>query len=235
MRRSTIRRSPYSPRAVGQITVRRLCPELYLRDGTVAGTPILVAGTATGWPPGVNLPIETGTTATTAGGGFLTPFAMRFSFDQLRNFTELQGVFDYYRINWVKVFITYNHNSSTAGGTSQLPSIYYYHDRDDDIPVNPDILRERMGVRRFTFTADKRTLCIRIKPTMMMDAGTATTTVDAIITRPRFIDSTISNIEFFGCKGYFANALWPATAAGTNPVSSFKIDVQMSVTLKGVI
>lgn len=223
-------------RSIGGITIRRLCPELYLRDGPTIGIPVLVAGTATGWPAGVALPMTLGTSTPCAGGGWLTPFSFQFSVNQLKSFTELQPVFDMYRLNWVKVFITYNSNVATTGSVASLPAISWYPDYDDDVVSVPDLIRERMGVRRLAFSADRRTVCLKVLPKMQMAVGTDLTQVDAVVTRPRFVDCTESDVQFFGVKGYIENAGWAARdPVSTEPMTSFKVDVQMSVTLRGVI
>lgn len=175
-----------------------------------------------------------GTTAASNGPGYNVPFAMRFSLSQIQNVAEFVGLFDYYRINWIKVYVTYQHNVSTASGTSTLPTLFVVPDYDDAVPEGPGALRERMGLRIKPFTADKRTRAFKLRPRRLVAVMREDTALAPVaVGSTGWLDMSTPEVPHYGFKGYIANVALPATGAG--PITtSFRIDIQMSVSFRGV-
>lgn len=209
------------------MTVVRNVNEFFLSNGLVAGVPTIAGGPTFG-------AMVLGTTAASNGPGYNVPFAMRFSLTQMQNYAEFLTIFDYYRLNWVKVYITYQHNVSTASGTSTLPTLFVVPDFDDAIPEGAGALRERMGLRIKPFSADKRTRAFKIRPRRKIGVMREDTTLAPLaVNTAGWLDLSNADVPHYGYKGYIANVALPAT--GGDPVStSFRIDIQMSVSFRGV-
>lgn len=219
----------YSGRDRGEMHVRRLCSETFLTSGLVAGTPVISGGPTAPF-------FFLGTTAGSSGPGFNIPFTMHFKLSQMQNYTEISTVFDQARINWVKVTITYQHNVSTASGSSTMPTLFWGPDYDDSIPVGAGALRERMSLQMCEFTSTERTHVMRItpRPTVYALDSTAGAPSASIVSSDRWISAVGGlNVNHFGVKGYLANVALPAEAPGAPVTTSFRIDVQMDVTFRG--
>lgn len=211
---------------LGNFTTSRLVTEFFVTNTVAAGVP--------GVQGGPTLPcVVLGTTAASTGPGFNVPFAMQFAASQIQNFTELNAIFDHYRINYAKVLITYQHNVSTASGTSTLPTLLWVPDYDDGLPVGAGTLRERSGVEICEFTTDKRTHAMFLRPRHLgyvFDSATAASVAGDSATG--WIDVAAGNAGHFGIKGYLANVELPATGVG--PYStSFRFDVELNLTFRG--
>jgi len=211
---------------LGNFTTTRLVTEFFVTNTVAAGVP--------GIQGGPTLPcIVLGTTAASTGPGFNIPFAMQFAASQVQNFTELNAIFDHYKINWAKVHITYQHNVSTASGTSTMPTLLWVPDYDDGIPVGPGSLRERAGLEVCEFTSDKRTQVMFLRPRCLgyvFNSATATSVAGDSMTG--WIDVAADNTGHFGIKGYLANVELPATGVGPF-TSSFRFDVELNISFRG--
>jgi len=207
-------RTPRTPR--GQMTVRRLNEPMYIVNSSVQGVPA-ITGT------NMNSLLTFGTPAASVGPGYNIPFAMRFSLSQIANYTELSAIFDQYRILGVKVFVSYQHNVSTASATSSLPSLQWFVDYDDNTPpTNASEVRQRMGVITKRYSADKVCFAMSLRPRPIFTAGTA------IVPYGTWYDTALPSEILYGLKGLLNNVNLPAL--GTDPYStSFKIDVQYVV------
>lgn len=216
--RIPIPRTPRIPR--GQMTVRRLNMPMYITNTIVEGVPT-ITGTNT------NNLLTLGTVVAALGAGYNIPFAMKFSLNQLTNYTELTNIFDQYRILGVKVFMNYQHNVSTAGGTSSLPILQYFPDFDDNTPpANAPELRERMGVITKRYSADKVCFAMPVRPRPIFTAGTA------MVPYGTWYDcQTNPGENHFGIKGLISNVNLPPNSA---VATSFKVDVQYVVQFRSL-
>lgn len=213
--RIPIPRTPRIP--MGRMTVRRLNLPLYINNTSVEGVPT-ISTTETN----VNALLTLGTPALSNGAGYNIPFAMKFSLSQLVNYTELTNVFDQYRILGVKVFVSYQHNVSTAGGTSSLPSLQYFPDFDDNTPpTSAQAVRERMGVITKRYSADRVCFAMSVRPRPIFTAGTA------MVPYGTWYDcQTNPNENHYGIKGIINNVNLPPSST---IATSFKFDVQYVV------
>lgn len=212
---------------LGEMTTTRLVTEFFVTNTVAAGVP--------GIQGGPTLPaLVLGTTAASTGPGYNIPFALQFALSQVQNSTEISAVFDQYRINWVKVLVTYQHNVSTASGTSTLPSLLWVPDYDDSVAVGPGALREHAGVELCEFGGEKRTHVARIQPrhaTATLDATSGTIVFGGMGGR-EFLDVGAANTPHYGLKGYIANVELPATGVGPF-TTSFRFDIKMNITFRG--
>lgn len=207
------------------MTVRRLAPVLYLNNA-VSGT----NGNAETVPASPVNGLFTFTTPTATGGwGWNIPFSMQFSLNQLMNVTELTNIFDQYRILGVKVFVSWNHNVSTASATSSLPGLMWFVDYDDATPPTGDEVRERMGVMTKRWSADRVTQVMTVRPRPIFTAGTA------MVPYGTWFDcQTNPNTVHYGIKGQFTNIALPSRASGDPVITSFRIDVQYVVQFRAL-
>lgn len=218
--------SRFGDRRLGEMTTTRLVTEFFLTNTVALGVPGIQGG-----PTLASMLL--GTTAASTGPGYNIPFALQFAISQVQNGTEIVQVFDQYRINWAKVFITYQHNVSTASGSSTMPTLLWFPDFDDAIPVGPGSCREHAGCEIREFTADKRTHVMKVTPRFLgglFDVAAGAPTWAR--TESGWIDVGTTNIAHYGIKGYLANVELPAT--GIEPyTTSFRIDVQLNISLRG--
>lgn len=211
----------------GEFKTARLVTEFFVTNTVAAGVPGIQGGPSV---PAIVL----GTTAASSGPGYNIPFAMQFCLSQVQNSTELGAIFDQYRITWARVNVTYQHNVSTASGTSTMPSLFWVADYDDAIPVGAGGLREHAGVEMVPFSADKRMQVARVTPCFSGatydPVGPATLFGEAA--KRGWLDIGAPNTLHYGLKGYLANVELPATGVG--PFStSFRFDVELGVTFRG--
>lgn len=179
----------------------------------------------------INNMLLIGTPAVATGGwGYDIPFTMKFTHAAMINNGELTALFDLYKIVGVKVFVTYNHNVSTASGTSGMPSLIWWPDPDNAAVETVSDIRERMGLIRKPYTSDKRTRCMTLKSPRKMAALFDEATGALNVAQPLrgWTDCDDVNIPHYGIKGMLENVQLP-TVAGT---SFFKFDVQLIVQYK---
>lgn len=216
MRRVAVRRPRPMYRRLrdpGFMTVRRLNDATFLVNTAAGGANIV--GT------NVNGLMTLGTPVLGFGYGNLIPFSMQFSLNQIAAVAELADVFEQYRIMGVKVFITYQHNVSTASGTSGMPGIQWYPDFDDNTPpATESEVRQRMGVHSKKWSADRTTVAMYVRPRPIFTAGRAT------VPYGTWYDCQTNPGEVhYGIKGLFHNVLLSTTERTT----TFKIDVQYTI------
>lgn len=211
---------------MGNFTTTRFVTEFFVTNTVAIGVP--------GIQGGPTLPaLILGTTAASTGPGYNVPFAMQFALSQVQNATEISAVFDQYRVNWVKVFITYQHNVSTASGSSTMPTLFWVPDYDDSVAIGPGALREHAGLDIREFTADNRTHVLKLEPRFhggIYDASAGAGTWGAV--ERGWIDVAAQNTAHYGVKGYIANVELPATGVGPY-TTSFRIDVQINLSFRG--
>lgn len=169
-------------------------------------------------------------TVASGGWGYDIPFSMKFTHAAMINNAELTALFDVYKIVGVKVFVTYNHNVSTASGTSGMPSIIWWPDPDNAAVETVTDIRERMGLIRKPYTSDKRTRVLTLRYPKKMAALFDQATGALNVSQPirGWTDCDDVNIPHYGIKGMLENVQLPTTA-GT---SFFKFDVQLMVQYK---
>lgn len=208
----------------------RMGGQIYITN-TVAGGTVTIQGDA-----GANvnnmlsLGAVPGAVASTGGWGFDIPFTLKFTAANIINIGEIQALFDLYKIVSCKVYVTYNHNVSTASGTSGLPGIMWFRDPDNAAVEDPFAIRERMGVVRKSFTPEKRTRVMWIKYPRKMGAIFDEATGALNVAQPMggWTDLDDINIPHYGIKGMLTNVQLPTTL-GT---SFFKFEVRFGLKLK---
>lgn len=212
------------PPRYGYTRIKRHCNEIFLNNAVSSAGAVLIGGTNT------NSMLTIGTITATTGWGYYVPWSLQFTPANLQNWTELSALFDQYRIRNVKVTWTYQHNTSTASGTSGLPIQYWVEDHDDSAPVGMGALRERMGLRHKAFTSDAIECTMYVRPTTAGPLYDGATGSYASLSSP-WCDCGALNVSWTGLKGVLCGVQLPATA---DVVTSFKIDVEYDVEFKSV-
>lgn len=206
------------------MTVRRMNDSMWLTNSITAGV-AQIKGTNVNTLWANTAPVQG------IGYGYYIPFAMQFSLNQIAGVAELADIFDQYRLLGVKVFISYQHNVSTAGGTSGLPAIQWFPDFDDATPpATESDLRQRMGVITRRWDSDSVTQVMSVRPRPIYTAGTA------MVPYGTWFDcQTNPNTVHYGLKGILSNVLLPAATGEYDPRSTaFKIDVQYVIQFRGL-
>lgn len=162
--------------------------------------------------------------------GWDLPFTLNFTHAAMINQGELTALFDLYKIVKVDVYVTYQHNVSTAGGTSGMPNLMWWPDPDNAAVETVSDMRERMGLRRKAFTADHRTRKMWVSRPRKMAALFDVATGALNVAQPLggWTDCDDINIPHYGIKGCLENIQAPATAS----VSGFRFDVKFTCVYK---
>lgn len=162
--------------------------------------------------------------------GWDLPFTINFTYAAIINQSELTALFDLYKIVKVEVYATYNHNVSTAGGTSAMPTLMWWPDPDNAAVETVTDMRERMGLRRKAFTADHRTRKMWVSHPRKMAALFDVATGALNVAQPMggWTDCDDINIPHYGIKGCIENMIAPSTAN----VSSVRFDIKFTVVYK---
>jgi len=160
------------------------------------------------------------------------PFSFKFTHANLLNSGEFTALFDQYKILKVQVYATYAHNVSTAGGSTTLPQLSYFIDRDDAVVNSVQELRERMGVKRKQFTSNIRTRVMTVyNPTKMASLfDQATGALNVAMPIRGWVDCNDINIPHYGIKGVFENCL----TSGTANVFAMRLDIKYTVAYRHV-
>lgn len=216
-RRKFARRGALVTRRRGFMLVNRLGPDVFISNSAVGGVPGIY-GTNT------DSNLQLGTVSSTPGWGYYIPFSMQFTMNQIQNFSEFGNLFDQYKLNKVVVKITYQHNVSTAGGSSGLPELQWRVDYDDATPIGPGAFKELMGSTRRSFTSSRNALYMTVyKPRAMLGVNDTT---GLAIGKPvnTYIDIAQPDVPHYGIKGVLSNVLLPADAVNT--LTSFKFETR---------
>lgn len=231
MRRRQLRRKRYNKRnairrlnssSPGYINVNRRLPHISCEALAFAG------GIQTTDPTGTCLTLGTPTQVpgTTAGMNMYdVPFTLAFNLAQITGSGEFTTLFDYYKINGVKVQVKVFPNSAAATGVG-LPWLEFWNDHDDSNPVSALAAREHMGSKQRFFNASKMATSLYVKPTPLADlAGAA-----SAIMPGKWINCANTGIPHYGIKGIIHN-YYLSGSTGQNQVV---FDVAQNLSFKGV-
>jgi len=215
----------------GGFTISRRVPTYYLTNSVTFGVPTLSGGQ--------------GTTMMTTGGvvqhpifgnNYSFPFAMRFTLDQLAEYTDLTGISDRYKIIGVKVKFQYNTDSVTGLATlgqnqpNIVPSVCWVPDYDDDTPLTIAQLNAKTGLRRKPLNNGSFHQ-IKIVPRIAQSAynGSIVTAAYIVPGTRQFINSSYPSVPHYGLKGYIDNFYLNTIANGCSCIT---MDVEFTVQVK---
>lgn len=213
----------------GYLKIVRKCPEFWLQNTTVAGTPRL------GWISGGAEVNYTGTNAVlgtpTLGmnGSFDIPFAMNFRISDIINYSDVVTLADRYRIKGVYVRLIPNFTMNGVQSLYNYPSCQWIVDNDDATPPTVAQLREKMGVKTKTFKPGQY---IGMKVKFPKFEGTVqdnTGTTNAIVMGNKWLNSSSVNVPHYGIKGVISNMDLPVTGSAK---ISIKFDVAYVIEAK---
>lgn len=152
------------------------------------------------------------------------------------NFNEFQALFDYYKINAVKMQVFFTKTTSDQGSTGNssvgMPILLIANDFDDiQETMTLFSMMERVGCRHVQFDASsQRGICHYVKPKVSntvvqtdITTGLTSTSPAGIVFGSQWLDCAISNIVHSGIKVYYDNQ--GLTTAGVIGNISFVFDV----------
>lgn len=155
---------------------------------------------------------------------------------QIPNFAEFQALFDYYKINAVKmqVFFCKNTSDQSGGSTIGMPILLIANDFDDiGETMTLGTMNERVGVRHVQFNADNMNGInhyIKPRPSTVVvqtdiSTGFQSTANAGIPFGTTWLDVAQSNIVHNGIKIFYDNqGMTTATALGN---VTFVFDVEL--------
>lgn len=132
-------------------------------------------------------------------------------------FSEWQALFDYYKINAVKMTLFFTKTtdpvSSTTGASHGMPMLLIANDFDDIAEnMTLDLMNQRVGCRHIQFSSDQYNGInhyIKPKPSYTVvqtaDDGTLTSSNAGIPMGTTWLDCASSNIVHQGVKVYYDN------------------------------
>lgn len=220
--KARVRRIPRVPRNGGTFIIRKV-KELVSTTNGIAG----------GYAITTNNSVVLGTPTAAAGGlnMYDVPFAVIGRLDELSNFTELTGLFDQFKISFIKVKVQSAYIAGT-GAVTPIPFIDYLADHDDGVPPNATSFRDRMGVKTRYFSAVRPSITLSCKPKVIargqLTAAGAQNT--SLVPRPMWVNSAYPETEHYSIKGILRNVYLPASAN----TSVLTWDVSLGVALKDV-
>lgn len=214
-------------RSQGYMNLNRKLDALAILTGGQVGTVTAIDPTATC----ITLGVPTATPGALTGT-FDVPFSMKFRLDQLSGASELTALFDNYKINGVKVKMAQFYNSSSVTSVG-LPWLETFNDHDNSIPEVVAQVRQRMGVKSTYYSATKQvaTLYCKPKPSQALYSNISQGIVPGASykTNP-WLDCSFPTIEHYSIKGIIHN-MW----LGNTGTNRFDIDVELNVSLKGLL
>lgn len=224
-KKNAIRR--LNTRNQGYMNLNRKLEALAIMTSNEIGGVTSIDSTGTCITLGVPTPVPGG-----LAGTYDVPFSLKFRLDQLSGYSELTNLFDQYKINGIKVKMAqfYNTSSLTSVG---LPWLETFSDHDNSIPEVLAQVRQRMYTKSTYFSATKQaaTLYCKPRPSMAIYSNPTTgITPGASYRSAPWIDCSFPNVEHYSIKGIIHN-MW----LGNTGTNRFNIDVEMNVSLKGVI
>lgn len=211
----------------GYMNINRKLETLAILTGNEVGSVQSIDTTGTCITLGIPTPVSGALTGT-----YDVPFSLKFRLDQLSGYSELTALFDQYKVNGVKVKMAqfYNTSSLTSVG---LPWLETFNDHDNSIPEVLGQVRQRMYTKSTYYSASKQvaTLYCKPKPSQAVYSNITSGIVPGASGRINpWLDCSFPNVEHYSIKGIIHN-MW----LGNTGTNRFNIDVEMNVSLKGVI
>lgn len=162
-----------------------------------------------------------GTAGLDTGGGYNFGAGMAFVLSNTVNSTELQALYDRYKINGVKVKIVPLSNTATIGSTQLIPTVMYSVETDDiAIPTALELQQKfNMKERRL----DKPiSIYVRPKPADLIYNTAASNIGNAVPgSRNQYINMTYPDARHYGLKLFFRNVNLNTTAS---TATAFRIE-----------
>lgn len=211
----------------GYMNINRKIDALAILTGGQVGTVTTVDPTGTCLTLGV--PTATPGALT---GTYDVPFSLKFRLDQLSGNSELTALFDSYKINGVKVKMAQFYNTSSVTSVG-LPWLEHFNDHDNSIPEVVAQVRQRMGVKSKYYSATKQVVSMycKPKPSQALYSNISQGIVPGASYKVNpWLDCSFPTIEHYSIKGIIHN-MW----LGNTGANRFDIDVEMNVSLKGLL
>lgn len=170
-------------------------------------------------------------TASPAGNNIYdVPFALQFRMGDLVSSTELQNVFDKYKITSAKVKVQTTLNTAQQN-TVPIPFIDYVADKDDWTPLSTSDFREKMGVKTKYFSGSRPSITMGVKPVPAAEIyNSLTFTGYAVPGKAPFINMAYPDVPHYGIKGVIRNLYLPANLGE----ATLTWDVSLGVALRDV-
>lgn len=165
----------------------------------------------------LNLTAATSSVITTAGGlpGFYDVGACQYFYlNDVPSATDFTNLYDRYRINGVKLQITYLSNQSATNGPSSLPVLNYAVDYDDTVaPSTESVMQQKQDLKTKVLIANKPINIYVKNPKVQVPVPNAGAVLEnAMVKNAGFINCTYPTIPHCGIK-YWLSGLY-AGASG---------------------
>lgn len=156
--------------------------------------------------------------------------AMPFSLLDVANYTVFSSVYDQYKLNWVKVKMTYLSNAASVNGAGLLPEVYYVVDNDDAvIPQSQNSVKAKQGSICFGIgDGNKTSRTITIKPKLAQLVNIGAT--KANIQTGGWVDCNTQTALYYGLKMWITNMYLPAPGTQNTAI---QFDYTYNVSFRG--
>lgn len=181
----------------------------------------------------VNALISTGTGV---GTGYAS-IAFNNLLSQVPQYTEWTALYDYYKITYVKYYVTWistNVDAIQTGDTGVgAPILYYMIDRDDVNAITATAaglqdMRANTRCKRFCFSPSKRQCTFGFKPSLLSENYSSTTSSGYTIMYDKWIDCN-DDLPHWGTKMMFHT---PSPSGNPSRANYFEIEAAYYVSLK---
>lgn len=153
----------------------------------------------------------TGASPGAPAGLYDVAFSMKFSLNQLQNFTDITQISDQYKLHSVKVKLTSGYQVSTTSIGNVVPWVEYIQDHDDATIPNAALMRQKMGVRSKYFGPTKTVINMGVRPRCADEIYSNSIATAYAVDRPQWINCDYPAVEHYGIKGILHNVLLNGT------------------------
>jgi len=203
----------------GHLVLKRKAELVYVRNTATAGTPTVTGAVSSMIALGTPEPV------TSFNGNYANvPFTCQFSLDQIIASSEITNLADRYKIKSVSLKWRYNADQYTSPVSATLnssqPALNWIADHDDSGAQTVSSLRQKMGLKRKVFNANREVSC-SVAPRVSQAVFNGVTTAYSVPGKPMFINSAYNGVPHYGIKGYIEGMCLETTA---NVNSLFTVD-----------
>lgn len=156
--------------------------------------------------------------------------ALPFSMLDIGNYTVFSSIYDQYKLNWVKVKITYLSNAASINGVGITPEISYAVDNDSIvIPNTVNNVRGKQGSVSFSIGNNSTTSrTITIKPKLAVPVNSGATKVN--VQTNGWVDCQTQASQYYGLIMWINNMYLPAPGSQNTAI---QFDYTYSVSFRG--
>lgn len=159
---------------------------------------------------------------------------LSFQVLDLQNFNAFAEIYDQYKVNSIKMTVTYLANNNPITGLAGLPVIYAVADYDNaTIPTNAQSVRGKQGSVMWRFgNKMKNSYSMTIKPKVrvaLTDNNSAQSTNPGLEWKAGWLDCGNQNFELYGLKMWLENLYLMGGTAN----QAFQFDFAWNISFRG--